>query len=343
MVFPLVYVLLALPSGRWLDANFARALATGAVLTAAGGLLRLVAPSSYVWAFAGQCVIAAGQPLVLNAITKTAARYFPPAERTRAISVGSVSMFLGVLVAVLSGRPLFDAGGLRLLVSAQAGLALVATAWVLLAVRVPATYQDDATVAVTLGWLKRDRFMWLLGGLLFIGMGEFNAVATWLESILDHFGRGNAAGWLIAIMTGAGIVGAGVLPAAVAGRDRRRTLLIAVVCVTSAAFAAIAAGHNVGFIACVLFVEGFVLLAALPVVLDWSELHAGKERAASAVGFLLLAGNLGGIVLTLLVQVMIGSAYAALITLSVVALSGAVVASKLPDRTERPLELTEMP
>jgi predicted MFS family arabinose efflux permease len=342
IVFPLVYVVLALPSGRWLDSNFGRALATGAVLTGAGGLLRVVAPSSYAWAFAGQCVIASGQPLVLNAITKTAARYFPPAERTTAISVGSVSMFLGVLVAVLSGGPLYDAGGLALVLGAHAALAVLATAWVALAVRVPPAYQDDARVAVTLGWLKRDRFMWLLAGLLFIGMGEFNAVATWLESILDHFGRGNAAGWLIAIMTAAGILGAGVLPGAVARRDRRRTLLVAVVGVTVAAFAAIAAGHDVGFVAGVLFVEGFVLLAALPVVLDWSELHAGEERAASAVGFLLLAGNLGGIVLALLVQLMIGNGYAALLTLSVVALAGVPVAVRLPHRTAVVLEVTEM-
>src|SRR4051794_35385588 len=34
VAFPLVYVVLALPSGRWLDAHFARALSTGAVLTA---------------------------------------------------------------------------------------------------------------------------------------------------------------------------------------------------------------------------------------------------------------------------------------------------------------------
>lgn len=56
-----------------------------------------------------------------------------------------------------------------------------------------------------------------------------------------------------------------------------------------------------------LFIEGFVLLAALPVVLDWSELHTGPERAGSAVGFLLLAGNLGGIVLLLIVQLVIGN------------------------------------
>ena len=125
-IFPLMYVILALPTGRWLDASFSRALSAGAALTGMGALARLVEPSSFGWALAGQCVIAAGQPLVLNSVTKVAARYFPPEERTAAISVGSVALFAGVLVAVLSGGPLFDAGGLRLLVWTQAVLTLVA-------------------------------------------------------------------------------------------------------------------------------------------------------------------------------------------------------------------------
>jgi predicted MFS family arabinose efflux permease len=329
-IFPLMYVILALPSGRWLDARFSAALTTGAALTCAGALVRLAGPTSYGWAVAGQCLIAAGQPLVLNAITKTAARYFPPAERATAISIGSVALFVGVLAAVLSGGPLLDAGGLDLLVWLQAALTVVAAFWVIAAVRAPAAFQDDPSVAVTLGWLKHDRFMWLLGGLLFIGMGEFNAVATWFDSILGHFGREGAAGYLIAIMTGAGILGAAVLPSAVAARHRHRALLLVAVSVTVLAFAAIATEHSVGFIGPVLFVEGFFLLAALPVVLDWSELHSGPERAGAAVGFLLLAGNLGGIVLTLIVQSMIGSAYASLSALSAAGLVGVVLATRLP-------------
>src|ERR1051326_1183511 len=56
-IFPLMYVLLALPSGRWLDARFERALSAGAILTAAGGLLRLAGPASFAWALAGQFVV----------------------------------------------------------------------------------------------------------------------------------------------------------------------------------------------------------------------------------------------------------------------------------------------
>ena len=332
-IFPLMYVILALPAGRWLDVSFRRALSAGAVLTGAGALLRLAGPESFGWALAGQFVIAAGQPLVLNSITKVAARFFPPQERTAAISVGSVALFAGVLAAVLSAGPLLDAGGLRLLVWTQAALTVIAAVWVIAAVRTPAAFTGDPSVAVSLGWLRGDRFMWLLGGLLFVGMGVFNAVATWLDTILGHFGRGGAAGYLIAIMTAAGILGAAVLPQAVATRDRRRALLQTAVSVTVLAFLAIALLHNVVVIGCVLFVEGFFLLAALPVVLDWSELHAGPERAGAAVGFLLLAGNLGGVVLVLILQGLIGNPYASLGALSVAALAGAVLATRLPART----------
>ena len=103
IIFPFVYIVLGLPTGRWLDGSFRRALTTGAALTAAGALIRLAVPDSFTVQLAGQIVIAAGQPLVLNAITKIAAQHFPKGERATAISIGSVSLFLGILAAMLTG------------------------------------------------------------------------------------------------------------------------------------------------------------------------------------------------------------------------------------------------
>ncbi len=331
-IFPLLYVVLALPCGRWLDARFERALGTGAALTGAGGLLRLAAPTSFMVALAGQLVIAAGQPLVLNAITKVAARYFPQPERTTAISIGSASLYLGILAAALSGGPLFGAGGLRLLVLVQGGIAAFAAAWTLLALRTRPAYPGDPSVAVSLGWLRRDRFTWVLAGLLFIGMGIFNAVATWLDAILAHFGHGPAAGNLFAVLTVAGIAGAAVLPGAAAARDRRRAMFRLTLGVTVAAFAVMAAWHSVLVAGIALGAEGFVLLAALPVALDWSELHSGPERAGAAVGFLLLAGNLGGVVMLLAVQGVIGSPYLSLAALAAAAAAGLALSAALPAR-----------
>ena len=330
IIFPVMYVILALPAGRWLDARFGQALGLGAVLTAGGGLLRLAGPSSYGWALAGQFVIAAGQPFVLNSITKVAARYFPAGERTMAISIGSVALFVGILAAALSGGPLLRAGDLTLLLWVQAAVAVLAAVWVLAAVRTPAAFPGDPSVAVSLRWLRGDRFMWVLAGLLFVGMGVFNAVATWLDSILTHFGHGRASGDLIAVM--GGIAGAAQLPGIVARRDQRRSMLEVAVVVTAVAFAVMAAVDNPVADGAVLFVAGFFLLAGLPVVLDWSELHAGPERAGGAAGFLLLAGNLGGVVLALIVQAVVGNPYLSLGVLVLAGLAGLALATKLPAR-----------
>jgi len=329
-IFPLVYVILALPAGRWLDARFERALGLGAVLTGGGGLVRLAGPSSYGWAIAGQFVIAAGQPFVVNSITKVAGRYFPPGERTAAVSVGSVALFAGILGAVLSGGPLLDAGGLALLLRVQAAVAVLAALWVLAVIRAPAAYPGDPSVAVSLRWLRGDRFMWLLAGLLFVGMGVFNAVATWLDTILTDFGHGGASGYLIALMTVGGIAGGALLPGIVARRDQRRNMLEVAVAVSGVAFAVIATAHSPVLGGALLFVSGFFLLAGLPVVLDWSELHSGPERAGGAAGFLLLSGNLGGVVLVLIIQAAIGNPYVSLGALSTACLAGLALATRLP-------------
>jgi predicted MFS family arabinose efflux permease len=331
-IFPFVYVVLALPTGRWLDMNFTQALSLGAILTGAGAFVRLASPESFGWQLAGMLVIAIGQPLVLNSITKVAARYFPPHERAMAISIGTAALFVGILVAVLSAGPLFAAGGLRVLLAAQAVPSVLIALVVLVLIRIPAYFPDDPSVSGSLRWLAHDRFMWTLAALVFIGMGTYNAVATWLQPILAHFGEGDAAGNLIAVLTFAGVVGAAVLPSTVARRDARRGMLIAALAISAVAFGAIAAIHAVVWVGVWLFGMGFVLLAALPVVLDWSDVHAGPERQGTAVGFLLMAGNLGGLLLVLLVQAVIGSPYLALGAMGLVTLAGIPFVSRLPAR-----------
>ncbi len=331
-IFPGVYILLALPTGRWLDMRFEQALGVGALLTGAGAVIRLLSPASFAWQLAGQLVIAAGQPLVLNSITKVAARYFPPGERAVAISIGTAALFVGILAAVLSGGPLFAAGGVPLLLGVQAIPSVLAAILVVIALRTPPAFGDDPSVSVSLRWLTRDRFMWLLAGLLFIGMGTYNAVATYLQPVLDHFGEASAAGNLIAVMTLAGIIGAAVLPSAVASRDQRRAMLIVAVAMSAVTFIAMALFQNVIWLGAWLFIDGFLLLASLPVVLDWSEIHAGPERQGAAVGFLMMAGNLGGLVLVLATQIVIGNAYLAMGLLAVVGVAGLPIALRLPAR-----------
>jgi MFS family permease len=332
-IFPFIYVVLALPVGRWLDARFAHALAIGALLTGGGAIIRLIAPSSFGVQLAGQVVIAAGQPFVLNSITKVAARYFPQAERATAVSIGTVALFIGILASVLIAAPLFSAGGLGLVLTVETIPSVVGAALMLLVLRVPAIYPDDVSTAVSMRWLVNDRFMWLLAGLLFIGMGIYNAVATWLQPVLAKFGEGDAAGNLIAVLTAGGIVGAAVLAPIVAARNQRRSMLVLALAFTAVAFVATDVRHDVVWLVVWLFATGFAIMACLPVVLDWSAIHAGMAREGAAAGFLLMSGNLGGVVLVLVVQGVMGNAYMPFAALAVVALLGLPLALGLPGRS----------
>jgi hypothetical protein len=84
----------------------------------------------------------------------------------------------------------------------------------------------------------------------------------------------------------------------------------------------------------VLPLVGFVLLAGLPVALEWAELHVGADRAARATSLLLLAGNAGGVVLVLAVEVAGGQPRPTLLLLAALGLPAAVAAWTLPRRVQ---------
>src|SRR5689334_15048102 len=101
-VFPLIYVLLAIPAGLTLDRFFRPALVAGAVLTAFGAFLRLVA-GDFTWALIGQVVAAVGQPFVLNAIPGLAVSYLAVKDRAIGIAAASSATFGGMVLGYLLG------------------------------------------------------------------------------------------------------------------------------------------------------------------------------------------------------------------------------------------------
>src|SRR5271154_2471234 len=70
-IFPLLYVVLAIPAGILLDRWFRPVLAGGGALGALGGFIRL-GGDTFAWAMAGQVVVAFSQPVVLSGVSKLA-------------------------------------------------------------------------------------------------------------------------------------------------------------------------------------------------------------------------------------------------------------------------------
>src|SRR6185437_3667990 len=289
-IFPLLYVVLALPAGRLLDRWFRPVLATGGALTALGGIVR-IGGHTYAWALAGQTLVAVAQPVVLSAVSKLAGHYLPAAERANGIAVGAGAGFVGMLLALLLGPTVGGHGHIERLLVVQAVIAAVSGLALLLALRergrpdAPPSRDTGEHVAIEGSaaralWQRRE--IRLLCGLVFIGFGIFVALATWLQSLLEPQGVSEgAAGGLLVGMVVAGTAGCAVIPQAVERRHAERRFMLAVVVTAAIGCALLAPLRWLPAQALVLVVMGAALLPALPVVLTGVERLAG---AAAGTG-----------------------------------------------------------
>lgn len=305
-IFPLLYVVFAIPAGRLLDRSFHRWLALGALLTAAGGLVRL-AGDDYAWALAGQVLVALAQPLVLSAVTKVAAEYLPPALRPNGIAVGSAAIFAGMLLALVLGTAL---GGhqIETLLVIQGAFGVVAA--IALCAQLARRGAGEAEEEVAVG-VRALRLVWadpgvrVLCGLLFLGFGAFIALTTWLQALLHHYRiSANTAGGLLVAMVLAGALGSALLPPLLVRRGGERPMITASVLAVIAGGVVLAFVHAIAVAAIVLVPMGLLLLTDLPVVLELSERGAGAA-AGTVASLLWLAGQLGGVVVSLAVQALV--------------------------------------
>ena len=102
MSFMIVYIFVSIPASWVIDTyGFQRAVSIGALLTGVFGMTRALAGDNYNLVLVSQIGIAVGQPFILNALTKVAARWFPILERATASGLGSLAMYLGIVIGMM--------------------------------------------------------------------------------------------------------------------------------------------------------------------------------------------------------------------------------------------------
>jgi predicted MFS family arabinose efflux permease len=329
-IFPLLYVALAIPAGVLLDRWFRPLLAGGGALVALGGTIRL-GGDTFAWAMAGQVAVAVAQPLVLSAVGKLAGEYLPAAQRATGIAVGSAGSFVGIVLALLLGPTLGGHGHLQRLLVAEAILAAVPALALALALRRPGNAGDEHAAiegsAARRLWAMAP--MRILCALVFVGFGVFVALATWLQTLLapEHVSE-TAAGSLLVGMVLAGILGCAALPPLVAHRGWERAFMRVTVLVSCAGCVALGIVPWLGARAAAIALMGLFLLSALPVVLTAAERMAGPA-AGTAGAIVWLAGNLGGLAVALVVQVLVHHPLAAFLAMAGVSLLGLPLVARL--------------
>lgn len=308
LVFPALYVVLSLHAGALIDRRGYRfSVRLGALLMALSACVRIYTGSFWVL-LAGQLGIAIAQPYIVNSISKLVADWFPPEQNAAANGLGTVGLFIGMAAGLGLTPELCHDGSLATAMIVFAGLSILgAGVFFLFGHENHASHRADATLLNESRVLLRDRNLRALFVIAFLALGYFNGLTTWLELILAPRGINSAqAGLAGAALIVGGIVGAAVVPA-VSDRLRRRKPFL-LLCSAAALLLTYPLCHSSQ--STLLYVLSAALGAAfLPgyaLLLAMTEEEAGVDRAGAATGVMMLSGNAGGVVISVLMQVVKG-------------------------------------
>lgn len=296
LVFPLLFIPLALPAGVLLDRVSVRtSLRIGAVGMALAAWLRVIGPH-YNYLLAGQFAFAVLQPLVMGLVARLALIWFDEGERLRATEIPSMAMFAGLGLAFVL-VPMIGYETLWLDAAALSALALLTWLWV------PA---DRSVVAIAPGlrpsWrsamlaMLRTPLFLVISAYFFLANGYFNAISTWLEPILHRHGiDAQTAGIVALCMLVSGIVCMAFIERVSRWLSLRTLMLIA--SLGSIGVTAVLFVSGSPILLCLAGIAlGATLLAPLPLLIQAVANTTGEEHAGTAVSAFWLVGNTGAAV-----------------------------------------------
>jgi cyanate permease len=243
-----------------------------------------------------------------------------------------------MLFALILGPTLGAHGHIERLLVLEAALGVAGALALAIALRRPVREGEERAAieggAARALWLAPA--MRILCGLVFIGFGVFVALATWLQALLHPSGVSEQnAGALLVGMIVAGMIGCALLPPFLARRDAERPFMRAAVGISALGCVALGAIPLLGVRAGVIALMGFFLLPALPIVLTVAERLAGAA-AGTAGAIVWMAGNLGGLVVALTVQILIHDPFAAFLSMAAISLLGLPLAARFPSLASVP-------
>ena len=308
MSFMIVYIFISIPASWVIDTYGMRvAVGIGAALTGVFGLTRGLVAHNYTLVLMAQIGIAIGQPFILNAVTKVAARWFPVQERATASGLGSLAMYLGIVVGLALTPYLTIRSGIgSMLVTYGIVSVMAAVVFFGLARERPPTppcppgQEERSLVTDGLRHILRQRDFVLLMLVFFVGLGVFNGVTTWIEDIVRPRGFSiTQAGITGGLMVVGGVIGALILPS-LSDRYRKRTPFI-VLALAGATLGLVGITYATGYwlLLAAAFVLGFFLLSAGPIGFQYGAEIAYPAPEGTSNGLLLLMGQISGIVFIL--------------------------------------------
>lgn len=306
MVFPLVYVLISVPAGFLTDKRGYRfAIILGSVIMTGFAALRIY-DGPFWFMVACQTGIAIGQPFIMNAISKLVADWFEPEHNALATGLGTLGMFIGMALGLALAVPFTQMFGTAGSMLVYAVMTAMSTLLFILFARENRGVRDSATaeMARDLKILLKSANLVRLFAIAFLALGYFNGFTSWLEQILVPNGvSAESAGNAGASLIGGGILGAAIIPAISDAARRRKPFLISCCILAGALTYPLSRSTDGAALYVMSALLGFFFLPGYALLLSATEEFAGKEKAGSATGLLMLFGNAGGVVVIILMDI----------------------------------------
>ena len=303
-MFPILFVVLAIHSGKVLDnIGYKKIVSLAALLMLIGSIIRWLGADYYWLVFAGQLLIAIAQPYITNAINQVTSDWFDKSQIATVTGVIMGGMFLATALGAFAPAPLIEAFGFSGMLLINVIITAVAVVGFLLVVAEKPKQQDSAISLHEIESLLKNKRLWFISLAVFIAMGYFNGLSNWIAPILAPRGIDEAtAGIITAMLIVGGILGALVIPLLSDYLQKRRIFLILATLIGASATYPLLYLTTGTATLLLSFILGFFLLAGYPLLIAAAEDTVHASQAAKAVAMLMMMGNLGGVMMVLLMQ-----------------------------------------
>ncbi len=305
LVFPLLYVVLAVPAGLWIDKKGYRyVINISTALMSAGAVIRIF-DAHFATVVAGQFFIAIAQPFILTAISKVVGDWFEKEHHALATGAGTIGLFVGMAVGMAVTPVLIDGTEMQSAMIIFAGVTIAASLFFYFTGKESGRH----TPSVGSSWAEirevlANKNLLMICAIAFLAVGFFNSFTTWLELILAQVGMDSEqAGMVGAMIIIGGVVGSAIIPAISDKAGKRKIFVILCAAMAGVFLFPVAKGSDYNSSLLLAAIFGALALPAFAMLLTMSEEEAGEEKAGAATGFLMMAGNAGTIIITVAMEV----------------------------------------
>ena len=301
MSFMFVYIPISMPISWIIDTlGYYKSVSIGAGIMAVFGLLRGVFAANYTWVLISTIALAIAQPFMMNAISTVAAKWFPMKERATAAGLATIASFLGIAIGEVLSPTLFLQYGLQNMLLIYGGVAAISAVLFVAFTRetppTPPCPEGQETRALIMDGFKsmlKMKDMWILLALFLVGMGVFNGISTWIESIVRPRGFSiTQAGNLGGVLLLGGVVGAAVIPVLSDRMHKRKIFLILGLMLAIPGLIGATYASSYPLMVTSLFILGFFLMSLAPVGYQYAAEITFPSPEGTSNGLLNLAGQL---------------------------------------------------